>query len=123
MTQPSNVISLAEVRAARATPQQPRSRPAERRPADYGRVAQAAPPPAPPPLAPPLRWRESARGNWWTRDARSGLHLVLYETRRGWRGRTTTPSGQGWYADVPPGRHPHRSASLGGRLAGDAVHC
>ena len=99
MTQPSNVISLAEVRAARAAPQQPRSRPAESRPADYGRVAQAAPPPP----APPLRWRESARGNWWTRDARSGLHLVLYETTQGWRGRATTPSGQGWYVDVPPG--------------------
>jgi hypothetical protein len=48
------------------------------------------------PAAPPLRWRQSARGNWWTRDdARGGLHLVLYETRRGWAGRASTPSGQG----------------------------
>jgi hypothetical protein len=59
------VIDLATVRAARQG-----SRPAD-----------------PPPTAPaPLHWRQSQRGNWWTRDARSGLDLVLYETRRGWSG-------------------------------------
>ena len=30
------------------------------------------------PQAASLTWRQSARGNWWTRDnARSGLHLVI----------------------------------------------
>ena len=74
------VIDLAAVRAARQG-----SRPAD-----------------PPPTAPaPPRWRESQRGNWLTRDARSGLHLVLYETRRGWSGRATPPAGEGFYVDVP----------------------
>jgi hypothetical protein len=76
------VVDLAAVRAARQ-PNRPADQPAAR--------------PA------PLRWQRSQRGNWWTKDARSGHHLVLYETRRGWSGRASTPSGQGWYVDVPPG--------------------
>jgi hypothetical protein len=84
----SNVISLAAVCAARQAQQ----------------AAHATPPEAPEPPPPPLRWQQSARGNWWTRDdARGGLHLVIYETTQGWRGRATTPSGHGWYVDVPPG--------------------
>jgi hypothetical protein len=85
----SNVISLAEVRAARQQlnhhdPTEP-ARPAI-------------------PQTEPLTWRQSARGNWWTRDsARSGLHLVIYETRRGWSGRATAPDGQGWYVSLASG--------------------
>jgi hypothetical protein len=74
----SNVISLAAVCAARQAQQ----------------AAHATPPEAPEPPPPPLRWQQSARGNWWTRDdARGGLHLVIYETTQGWRGRATTPGG------------------------------
>jgi hypothetical protein len=63
----NNVISLAAVRAARQQLARPTAEPA--------------------PQVAPLTWRQSARGNWWTRDsARSGLHLVIYETRRGWSG-------------------------------------
>jgi hypothetical protein len=80
----NNVISLAEVRAARQQ---------HRAPAEPAAPAR--------PTSPPLHWRQSQRGNWWTREG--GLHLVLYETRRGWRGRATAPSGQGWYVNMPPG--------------------
>jgi hypothetical protein len=79
MTQASNVINLAEVRAAR-------------------QAAAAAASPAPP--APV--WRQSQRGNPWTKDERSGLHLVLYETRCGWSGRVTPLDGEGWYLNMPP---------------------
>jgi hypothetical protein len=78
------VVDLAAVRAARQAQQ----------------AAQATPPAGQEPPA-RLRWRESQRGNWWTREG--GLHLVLYETRRGWAGRATMPRGQGWYVDVPSG--------------------
>lgn len=84
----SNVVSLAEVRAAR---QQQLTRQPEPAPAE------------PVVAAPQLHWRQSARGNWWTKDARSGLHLVIYETRRGWSGRATAPDGQGWFENLPPG--------------------
>lgn len=79
----SNVVSLAEVRAARQ------------------QLARPAAEPAPP--AASLRWRQSARGNWWAKDPRSGLHLVIYETKRGWSGRATAEDGQGWYVNLPPG--------------------
>lgn len=87
----SNVISLAAVRAARLQL-------AHRAPAKPARPAT--------PQAAPLTWRQSARGNWWTRDsACSGLHLVIYETRHGWSGRATAPDGQGqgWYVNLPSG--------------------
>jgi hypothetical protein len=76
----AEIVSLAEVRAARAA-----------------RAAQVT---AQPQVA-PLCWSQSARGNWWTKDARSGLHLVIYETRRGWSGRATTPDGRGWFVNLP----------------------
>ena len=31
------------------------------------------------------------------------MHLVLYETRRGWSGRATPPDGDGFYVNLPPG--------------------
>jgi hypothetical protein len=79
------VVDLAAVRAARQ--------------AGSGRATDQ---PAAASAAPPLCWRQSQRGNWWTKDARSRLHLVLYETQRGWAGRASTPSGQGRYVDLPP---------------------
>jgi hypothetical protein len=96
----NNVINLAAVRAARqgaaqAVPQQATPTPTPKPPPPVRPIAKSAPPA-------PFRWRESARGNWWTQSA-GGLHLVLYETTQGWRGRATTPRGQGWYVDVPPG--------------------
>lgn len=48
-------------------------------------------------------WRKSARGNWciWA-DPRTGLHLVIYEYRRGLSARVNTPSGAGWYLRMKP---------------------
>jgi hypothetical protein len=99
----SNVISLAAVRQARQagapkpTPSPPpvATAPPPARPA-------AAPKPEPPKPAAPaqLRWRQSQRGNPWTKDPGTGLHLVLYETRRGWRGRVTQ-GGSAWFEDMP----------------------
>jgi hypothetical protein len=86
----SNVINLAEVRAARQASAQPLP------------VPVPPPPVRPPAPAPAPVWRQSQRGNYWARDARSGLHLVLYETRRGWAGRASTPGSDGWYVDIPP---------------------
>jgi hypothetical protein len=94
----SNVISLAEVRAARqAGAPKPTPSPPP--------VAAAPPParkPAPPKSVAPaqLRWRQSARGNWWTEDPR-GIHLVIFENRQGWAGRVTLPWGKAWFEDMP----------------------
>jgi hypothetical protein len=72
------------------------------------RAARQAPKPAPPapcstlPVAlPPLYWRESQRGNPWTKDARSGIHFVIFENRRGWTGRVSMPDGQAWFENMP----------------------
>jgi hypothetical protein len=54
-------------------------------------------PPALPPSPAPLHWRESKRGNWWAKDAGPGLHIVIYETSRGWSGRATPADGEGFY--------------------------
>jgi hypothetical protein len=95
----SNVISLAEVRAARqAGAPKPTPSPPP--------VATAPPPPARKPAPPKsvapaqLRWRQSARGNWWTEDTRRGLHFVIFENRRGWAGRATQ-GGSAWFEDMP----------------------
>ena len=85
MTQPSSIISLAVVRATRQAQQ----------------AAQATPPAGPEPPPTPLHWRESQRGNWWTLDARSGIHFVIFENRRGWAGRVTMPSGEAWFENMP----------------------
>jgi hypothetical protein len=96
----SNVISLAEVRAARqAGAPKPTPSPPP--------VATAPPPPARKPAPPKsvapaqLRWRQSARGNWWTEDPR-GIHFVIFENRRGWGGRVTLPGpgGKFWFENM-----------------------
>jgi len=110
------VINLAAVRAARQAADDPTCDDlADLAPhqltAHMRGHARRAPPPASPLTAapkparasaspPPLHWQESQRGNWWTQDTR-GLHLVLYETRRGWSARATL-NDQSWYVnDVP----------------------
>jgi hypothetical protein len=101
----SNVISLAEVRAARqqadaqtrAAPSPAGSRPAR----PQARPLTAAPKPARAPVPPPpLHWRESQAGNLWTKDA-AGVHFVIFQNRRGWGGRATLPSGEAWFENMP----------------------
>jgi hypothetical protein len=87
--QATNVISLAEVRAARqaavTVTTKPATRPTATRPTT-------------------LQWQQSKRGNSWVLDERTRIHLVVYETRRGWSGRVTAPEGDSWYLDtMPPG--------------------
>jgi hypothetical protein len=80
------VIDLAAVRATRQAAQ----------------AAQAMPPAAPASApAAPLHWQQSQRGNWWTRDARNGIHFVIFENQRGWAGRVTMPWGQAWFENMP----------------------
>ena len=112
----ATVIDLATIRATR-------SRRAEERAANYAHCVEIAQPmsklpsygapvsePAPPPPPPaqpvtkpprPLHWRESQAGNLWTREARSGIHFVIFENRRGWSGRVTMPSGEAWFKNMP----------------------
>jgi hypothetical protein len=118
MTQPSNVINLAEVRAARAALIPPAAHPKQQvaqiapfRPKTTPRVNLPTPEPSgslavrPVPAAPQpsqqLTWCKSGKGLWWVDDAGSGVHLVIYKTERGWSGRATPPSGRGWYVDLP----------------------
>jgi hypothetical protein len=119
----ADVIDLAAIRAARSRRAEERSANFTHCIEIAQPVAKAlnfgsytAPPPAAPaasegPTLPPtparpaaaaprreaLIWRQSQRGNWWTKDAGSGTHVVLYETSRGWSGRATPLGSEGFY--------------------------